>query len=168
MDEYYKLNNLKKEFLNLMYNLDTIKKDCIKDHSTIINLDTRFDKICNCIKTKSKTTEDMIKIFKKDNNIKIDDNNMVYHELEKIIKTKEYNKLKSDFPLSNDTNWKDWFDNEYRRDTNYMKSYFTANSMILHKESRQTKEICMNYITFDGTEYIAEDLLRCIKKAKGL
>ena len=168
MDEYYKLNNLKKEFLNLMYNLDTIKKDCIKDHSTIINLDTRFDKICNCIKTKSKTTEDMIKIFKKDNNIKIDDNNMVYHELEKIIKTKEYNKLKSDFPLSNDTNWKDWFDNEYRRDTNYMKSYFTANSMILHKESRQTKEICMNYITFDGTEYIAEDLLRCIKKAKEL
>jgi hypothetical protein len=168
MDEYNKLTKLKKEFSNLIYDLDTIKKDCIKNNSMVFNLDTRFDKICNCIKTNSKKTEDIIKRFKENNNINNDDNNIVYHELDKMIKAKEDNRLKSDFPLSDDTNWKFWFDNEYRRDGNYMKSYFTANNMILYKESRQTIDICMNHTTFDGTEYKADDLIRCIKKAKEL
>ena len=168
MEEYNKLNKLKKEFSDLIYNLDRIKKDCIKDNNTITNLDTRFDKICNCINVKSKETKDLIKIFKKNNNINNEDNNIVYHELDKMIKAEEYNKVKSDFPLSDNEDWKYWFDNEYRKHNNYMKSYFIANSMVLHKESRQTKDICMNHNTFDGTGYKAEDLLRCIKKAREL
>jgi len=166
MDEFNKLKTLKTTFSKLISDLYFIKDNCIKNNKEIVNLDDRLDTISNCINKSSQDVVHKINLFKSDNSIEVEDNNVVLSHLEKKNNILELDKVKEDYPLSNDEYWKHWFDVEYRRSENYLHSYFKANDYLIYKQNINIRNLCMNHQTFNGDGYKANDIVNCIKRAK--
>ena len=168
MESYYKLKKIKSDFGSLLFDLEIVKDQCIKANNQENNLTIRLDKICSCIKTKSKPIEEKINSFKATNNLIDVDNTIIYSTLTKKIKPTEteLEKFKNEYPLSSNEYWKYWFDNEYRRTDNYPNSYFYANEQLLFKEKPKIRDICLNHQTFNGELFSVESIISCIKKAK--
>ena len=163
MEEYHQLNQTKKNFTHLLYNLDVAKSECIKKYIHITNLDERYKNIEKCITKNTKSIHKDIEIFKKQYHIQ-SENNHVYKELDKIIKSKE--EPIQQFPLSNNKEWKEIFDREYKDNKNYLLSYIYANTNLIYQQPRKIRELCLNHQTFDGEGFKADEVLQCIQNDK--
>jgi hypothetical protein len=166
MDNYNKIKSLKSEFGNMIVEYEMTVKDCI-DNNNDYNLEKRIDNVEKCLKLKCNKQLEKINKFKSKYNLTEKDNWSARGQLDDLEKTFDLEQSQKEFPLSNDTEWRKTFNEKYKSNGNYLKSYFDTNDMILYNEkSRQVRNMCINNKTFGAEGLIADELIKCINRSK--
>lgn len=167
MDDYNKNKELKSQFISLVLDIEQNINHCVESNKNESNLELRINNIENCIKNKCSKKIEEINNFKIQHNLKSEDHWTAVNEISNKVSEESLEKFKQEFPLSNNSIWKQYFEHNYKLSGNYRKSYFDANDYLLYSNhSKLLRTSCMNSNTFGGEGLVADDLIKCINRTK--
>jgi hypothetical protein len=168
MESFNKINNIKLKYTELMFELDKAKAKCLTKCSSMDNINERVEEYMKCTDESTTKIKQDIVDFKCHYNIKEDDEYKVYSHIDKLYSKDDIEQAHKEFPLPKETKWLNIFNSYNYNNKSYLQNYFDSNTNYLYGNiSKQSlRELCWNKKTFDGTNILAEDMIKCVNKVK--